>query len=297
MRRLDTILLLVSVAVLGLGCPVIIYRPPDGGTIDDVPPEEVLISVSGTARVHPLGAAYLADAGFPEPDLTGVTLRVEEPFRVALNDPLGVFGSVTLGDAGAFSVANVRTVLVNLGVGAGIRDETDAGCGADGGAACGPRVIRSATTLFDVALEGKKPDQDIVGAKAWAIPAELHARLTAAITPAVILQISSNQFSTLVNTGFIFGQVVDTAGAPVAGVTIEPSPSSLSPQFFYPTADLGSTQASTSANGSFIFVHDGSDVKPFKFKVAGRSEYLTRNGGAARDACLVITVFPGRVAP
>ncbi|MHB8873994.1 MAG: hypothetical protein ACYC8T_09945 [Myxococcaceae bacterium] len=296
MKRLLSISFAALAAVFTLGCPTG-GGGNDGGSPDgDVDPEEIEITVSGTARVHPVAAAYLADAGLPAMTVEGLTLRVEEPLKVALSDPTGVFGSMTLTSAGTFSVAAVPVTGVVLGVAAGIRDDTDGGTPCGDGGVC-PRLVRSATTLYDVALQGAKPSTDIVGGKAWAIPAAFHDKLTAAVTVASVKLITSDLQTTLIGAGFILGQVVTADGTPLAGATIEPTPSTLAPRFFYPTADLSSTGPSTSANGLFVFVHDGGDVNTFKFKVAGKTEYLTRNGGSARDACLVITVYPGKVAP
>ena len=51
-------------------------------------------------------------------------------------------------------------------------------------------------------------------------------------------------------------------------------------------------------HGVFIYVHDGTEsVRQFRFGVAGKTEYLKRNAGAKNNACLVVTVFPGKVAP
>jgi hypothetical protein len=69
-------------------------------------------------------------------------------------------------------------------------------------------------------------------------------------------------------------------------------------RFFYPTADISSvTQTGTSANGLFVFVHDGGPTSPFTFSVEGQPDYRKRNAGAAAGTALIMTVYPGTVAP
>ena len=290
-NRLFVVAPFLALACGTLGCPGSGKPTEDAGTDSGTPIEDLVIQVSGTAAIHPDAVRYLQGLSLPVPKVEGLTLRVEEPLKVALNDPLGVFGSLTLPASGAFSVTPVQVDRVNLGIAAGIRDD----CAADGGS-CTPKVVRSATVLWDVAIENKKPDLDIVGGKAFALPVAFHDQLTQAVGPAQIHALTGNQ-STLVTAGCIVGKIVDAAGAPVVGAKITPGETGLSSAFFYPTADLTSTGPSTSANGLFLFVHNGGDVRPFRFTVENHPEYLTRNAGAAKDACLVMTVYPGTVAP
>ncbi len=245
---------------------------------------EVIFKAQGKASIHPVAAQVLADAG----TIDGLYLRVEEPLKVALNDPLGYFGTVTLDNTGAFEVKDISSELVNLGVAAGVVETLD------GGAVT--RVVRTATVIFDVALEQAKPSKDILNAKSYAVPVAFHDKLTAAVTPAKIGMIASGK-STLISSGFILGQVVDSAGKPVAGAKISTTPAALADNVFYPTADVSSTGPSTSSNGLFVYVHTGADVATFRFNVEGKPEYKQRNAGAAKDACLVVTVYPGTTAP
>jgi hypothetical protein len=84
----------------------------------------------------------------------------------------------------------------------------------------------------------------------------------------------------------------------VSGVTIISTTASLNPKFVYPNAALTGTGSMTSSNGLFIFVHDGSEsVAQFSFDVMGAQNYRRRSAGAARNACLVMTVYPGTTAP
>jgi hypothetical protein len=241
----------------------------------------ITFNVSGTAKMFPEGAALLADAGLST-SIAGLRLRVEEPFKIAVNenDPLGIFSTAILDAGGEFSATNVDDDLVTLGVAAGIRDETDAG-----------RVIRAATTLYDVALEGMKPDHDLTGQTAWAIPSAYHDALTAAVGPTQIQAVTNGAKTTLFAAGFILGRIVDAQGTPVAGATLTPT-GTVAGKFFYPLANLTGYSATTQSNGLFVYVHNGGPVETFRFNVTGRSEYKTRQGGATANACLVITVAP-----
>jgi hypothetical protein len=253
---------------------------PDSGTEDAGSDVTTPFNVSGTAKMFPEGAALLADAG-QSTSIAGLRLRVEEPFRIAINenDPLGIFSTALLDAGGEFSASNVDPDLVTLGVAAGIRDESDAG-----------RVIRGATTLWDLTLQGK-PDHDITGAKAWAVPTMFHDALTAAIGPTQIQAVTNGAKTTLFAAGFILGRIVDANGTPLAGATLTPT-GTIVGKFFYPTSDFTSTGPSTASNGLFVYVHNGGSVQTFRFNVTGHSEYQTRTGGATGNACLVITVAP-----
>lgn len=284
MKRLVPFLSALALAACGGSTPT-----TDGGTdAGQPPPTEV--AVSGTVTMHPDSLAMLADAG-ASTSVAGLTLRVEEPFKVALNNPDGIFHTQTLDAGGEFYAPTVPTDLVTLGIAAGVRDDTGAN-----------RVVRSATTLYDVALmDGAKPAADITGGKGYAVPVLLHDALNGAVGEATIRSLTGmTDAGTLIAAGFILGKVVDASGQPVSGVTVEPlgsSASSKAARLFYPAADFASTGAATSSTGLFVYVHTGGDVDTFQFRIAGRSEYKQRNAGAAKDACLVLTVFPGTTPP
>lgn len=284
----------------------------DGGSPDgDVDLEDIEITVSGTAYIHPEAAKWFQSQGLPQPPVEGLTLRVEEPLKVVLGQTdLGIFGEVTLGADGKFSVSHVRTELVNLGIAAGILDTSDAGAPDGGvysdGGCCIPakRVVRAGTAVYDVQLaDGVKPRADISGAKAYAIPTLFHDQLTQAVGEAQIRAITANQQKTLIGAGYILGQVVDAQGAPVAGVKVNPEAMpQLKSQFFYPNADFTQCTTSggpgTSANGLFIFVFDAkNEPLTFTFGIENRPEYKKRNAGAAKDTSLVLMVYPGDKAP
>lgn len=238
--------------------------------------------VSGHAVVYPAAQRFTQDGGFT---LVGLTARVEEPFKVATNSG-GIFSVTTLDSTASFGAMGLSPDDIVLGVGAGIFD--------DGGT----RVIRSATTIYDVALnDGNKPSANITGAKGYAIPTAFHDALVAAITPAKIQMLTSTNgsVSTLVEAGCMIGRVIDAQGNPLSGVTV--SPSSYSSSFFYPTSDLTSTGTTTGADGLFVYVHNGGAVAQFTLEVAGHTEYKKRNAGATAGACLILDVFPGITPP
>jgi len=279
-----TSLLRALTACLLVGCSAA-PTGKDAGT-DAGGSDEVIFNVSGTARVHPTAEGFLADAGL-DAGLLGLTVRVEEPLKVALSNPDGVFSTQTLDATGRFEAKNLSSLDIQLGVAAGIFDPTDAGT----------RVVRSATILFDVALQNDKPTKDVTGT-AYAVPVAFHDKLTAAVTEAKIRMITgANNKPNLFEAGFILGRVVDAQGKPMAGAKISPTPAALVSGFFYPTADLSGVGPSTSSNGLFIYVHTGDAVNTFRFTVDQQPSYNQRNAGARKDACVVIDVYPGLVAP
>ncbi len=298
-RSWKTKAVVVTLLVLA-GCSSSSTAVPDAGPVDGGD-EPLKITVSGRAQVHPAAVAWLTSRSQPVPDLAGVTLTVEEPLKLALGDPLGLFGKVELTDAGTFSVSDVDVSRVLIGVSAGMDDRPDGGSPAlaDGGYELGwKRAIRSTTVLWDVALEQGKPTANISGGKVYAVPGTFHDQLTEAVTPARISAITGGKQVSLFGAGFILGRVVDAAGAPVAGVKVVPDDTRLAPQFFYPTADLTSVDPQgTSSNGLFLYVHNAGEVATLKIKIEGHSEYKQRTAGAAKEAAVVMTVYPGLTQP
>lgn len=269
----------------------------DGGAdANDISPIDPVIKVSGTAEIHPQAKAWLTANGRTVPSIEGLTHRVEEPLKVGLGEELGVFGTTVLDSSGAYSVAEVDTANVNIGIGGGIIDERDAGLSP---------VVRSATSIFDVTKMASKPEVDINGARTFILPAEFEAQLTLAVTPEKIRALNRQadagmELLTLIGAGFMFGQVVDASGAPVAGVKLSSTISDFDKRFFYPSADYTTaTQSGTSANGTFVFVGKDDDTvpDPFVFRVEGRDEFQRYNGGAKPGAVVLVRVYPGAVAP
>jgi hypothetical protein len=74
------------------------------------------------ASIHPQAQSWMMANGKTVPSIVGLTHRVEEPLKAGLDDPSGIFGTTTLDATGAYSVADIDTGTVNLGIGGGIRD-------------------------------------------------------------------------------------------------------------------------------------------------------------------------------
>ena len=79
---------LVFAVLCGCSSPM---SPQDSGVPDAGLSQ---FNVSGTALMYPEGAAMLLDAG-QSTSVAGLYVRVEEPFKIALNDqdPLGIFST------------------------------------------------------------------------------------------------------------------------------------------------------------------------------------------------------------
>ncbi|HYX90476.1 MAG TPA: hypothetical protein VE782_02855, partial [Myxococcaceae bacterium] len=250
---------------------------PDAGldASDTIPPP-LKVDVSGTAAIHPAAEAWMTDAGIPLPSLAGLTARAEEPFRLALQDSQAILGETAVAPNGGFAIPDVNTGLVTRGIAVGLADARDSGAAP---------FIPAATVVFDVKLHESLPQADITGARVWAIPFAYEEQLTAAVSPTRICELTTADggcsAASLVEAGFMFGQIVDENGNPVTGAQIETDPPSWADRFFYPSDDLREvTQTSTHANGLFIFVHTGGVIEPFAFRVKDPlGGYRWWNGG------------------
>ena len=266
---------------------------PDGGT--DAGPDPLdppVVSFSGTARVLPEAAAWLQDAGQPVPSLVGVTLRVEEPLLMGMNDkdPRALFGEQALDASGTFTVSTVDTADVIAGVAAGFRDQVDAG------------IARGASTLWDKIREGAIPLKDVTGTEAWAFPSAFVAHLDAVVGASTILDASDNLGDTLQQAGFALIRVVDAAGAPVAGARLGFSCGIgcvrvTEEQFLYPSADFSAVTGhaaggKTAAHGLVLYIHNNNQAHQVAVTVEGNSAYKTHAAGGATNAGLFVTVSP-----
>jgi|GEM_PF-1002850 len=265
----------------------------DGGTDAGLDPfEPPVVAFSGTARVLPEAAAWLQDAGRPVPSLAGVTLRVEEPLLMGLNDkdPRALFGEVPLDASGAFSVSTVDTADVIAGVAAGFRDDADAG------------IARGASTLWDKIREGSIPLNDVSGTQAWAFPTAFVEHLTSVVGAQAILVASDNLGDTLQQSGFALIRVVDAAGAPVSGARLGFSCGigcvrTTEKQFLYPSADFSAAAAhgaggKTAAHGLVLYIHNNNQAHQVAVTVEGNAAYKAHAAGGATNAGLFVTVSP-----
>jgi hypothetical protein len=295
MDRWDGALAWIAAALVAGGCG------PAGGTgagggsqagsdASDRVVTGLMIDVSGTAAIHPAAAAWMSDRMLPLPALEGFTVRLEEPFRSALQDPNPLLGQAAIAAAGAFTVRGVDTHLLSFG---GI-----AAALAGGDASAQPILVPSRTVVFDVRLHDSLPEADLTGVRVWAVPRAYEEQLTAAVSPARIQDLTARQAASLVQAGFVLGRVVDSQGNAVAGASIETDPPALGDRVFYPSADLaGVTQGATASNGLFVYVHTAGAFEPFAFRVKDRPEYGWRNGGVALGTGLVVSVYPGMTPP
>jgi len=258
--------------------------PRDAGT--DV--EGPKIVVSGVAAMHPDAVAWLTGAGQPVPSVEGLNARAEEPLAAALGDTAGEFGSQTLPADGTFSIADVPTTPVTLGLAVRIRDE----------AVGARRVISAATLVYDVGIEQRKPDDALADRRAFAVPTAFHQQLSSAVGAAAIRAVTQNAESTLEDAGFVLGKVVDAQGLGVAGVKMVPNRQALAAQLFYPNAALTSTQVATSETGLFVFVNaGGTETTLAGLTVEGRPEYREQALATTSGSGLVLFVAPPPQAP
>lgn len=258
---------------------------PDANDMVEPPP---VITVSGTAEVHPTAVAYMTGAGLTVPQVTGLTLQVEEPLLALNMDPDAGFGAVVLDQSGAFSVSTVDTALVSLGIAAAIDVAQDAGT---------PAAVPSSTLLFDTQVAQALPKTDLNDQRAYVLPVAFHDQLTMLVTPGTIAGITNPSQTTLLGAGFVLGRVVDGQGMPVSGKAVEvtSSGSDVSNRVFYVADDFASVnQTGTSANGLFLFVGNGAQSEPLLIdvEVAQDGMYATHRAGTISGEPMIITVAP-----
>jgi hypothetical protein len=251
----------------------------------ELPPEEVRISVWGTAEVFPPARAWLEAAGQRVPSLEGLRLRLEEPLLGLLVDGQATYGEVPLAATGTFRVDQVPTARLTLGMAAAVEDP------AVGAPA---RVVRSTTLLFDTTREGRLPVLDLREARAFALPVPYVDALQRAVGLGRVQAVAPGAQS-LTDAGFVLGRVVDASGSPVAGARLTVAPAELQGRLFYPSEDLASAgQEGTSPSGLFVLVHDGGDVRTWGLTVDGRTDYPPHGAASGRGTALVLTVAPDR---
>ncbi|RYZ38560.1 MAG: carboxypeptidase regulatory-like domain-containing protein [Myxococcaceae bacterium] len=270
-------------AVLGLvalACGDGGFTPDPGVRTEDaeaVDLENLRILVSGQAAVFPEAAR--ADA----PSLAGMTLTLEEPLRVAVNDAAATFATGEVSEDGAFRVTDVPVRDIHQGLGVGLAH--------DG-------LVRSTTLVYDTAFTGTRPRTDIIDAHAWALPIAFVDQLGAAVGAPRLVGHTGDPAATLATAGFVLGRVVDLNGQPVSGVRVALDRADLADRLYYPSEDLTSvSQAATASHGLFLYVHSAAGVESFKVSVEGQDAYVARNVDAGPGLGVVLTVYPGRYAP
>jgi hypothetical protein len=247
--------------------------------------EDLRITVSGKAEAFPEAAQYLSARGLQVPTLVALPFRIEEPLRVAVNDPDAPLATGRVEDAGNYRLSDIPVRQVLLSLAAGMGD----GSGSDG-------LMRSSTILYDTALTQTRPRFDLVDTRAFALPMRYVEALSFVLGAPRILALTEGRTEDLRDAGFILGRVVDAAGQPVAGarVSAQDRPE-LAERFFYPSGDAGALDTQvTGPSGLFLYVHSGAQMETFKLTVEGAAgTYVPRNAGAARALGVVMTVSPG----
>ncbi|WP_224240139.1 carboxypeptidase regulatory-like domain-containing protein [Hyalangium gracile] len=280
--------LLACCALLGLN--VVACGPgsmPDPGTRTEnaqiVDLDNLLITVNGRAELLPEAARWLAEQGQPPASLAGLPLVIEEPLRVGVNDASATFGAGTLGEDDGFSISDVQVKDIHLSLSAGVLHES---------------LARSSTIIFDTAFTGARPRTDVIDARVWALPVAFHDALTRAVGEEAVLAHTEGRARTLQEAGFVLGRVVDARGQPVSGARVRLERGDLADRLYYPSEDLSRAgQEGTSANGLFLYVHSGAEVETFRLSIHGSEDYVWRNAGAMPGHGLVLSLFPGTIAP
>jgi hypothetical protein len=257
---------------------------PEEAAPEEVSPEDLLISVSGQVELLPEAAQYLAARNEPLPALEGLAVRIEEPLRVALNDPDAPLATGSLAPSGTFRLSDVPVRDILLSLSAGVGDVS----GSSG-------LMRTSTVLFDTALTQTRPRRDLVDTRAYALPLSYVEALTRAVGEERVLALSGGTLSRLGETGFTLGRIVDAAGQPVAGARLVLDRPELAPRLFYPRTDAaGVMTEATGPSGLFLYVHSGGDAETFRVRVEGAAgTYVMRNAGAAKGLGLLLTLSPG----
>lgn len=280
--------LLASLALLGLNLAACGSgsMPNPGANTEDaqiVDLDNLQITVRGRAELLPEAARLLADQGQPPPPLAGVPLVIEEPLRVGVNDASSTFGDGTVDEDNGFAIPDIAVKDIHLSLAAGVEQ--------DG-------FSRSSTIIFDTAFTGSRPRTDIINAQVWALPMAFHDALTRAVGDEALRALTNGEARTLQEAGFVLGRVVDAKGQPVAGARVRLDRDELANRLYYPSEDLSQvSQAGTSANGLFLYVHSGGDLETFQMSLHGSEAYVWRNAGAMAGHGLVLTLFPGTRAP
>jgi hypothetical protein len=214
-------------------------------------------SVRGSVALHPAALSWATATGqAAAPDFVGLTAQLEDPFELSRGAATASLAApAVVGADSAFAFDAVASAPVVYGVGALLSDpraSSDAG----------PSAARFATSL--TLLASGKPEGDLIGAVAFAVPAELAAALE---------QRAHLPAGSLESGGAILGSVVDSAGQPVGGAVVEAVVGE-AVDIRYPSADWTVFAADqTSAAGSFLAL---GLADPANLRLAGRPDSMAR---------------------
>jgi hypothetical protein len=278
MKRSNVLLCCALVGLLPTACSSG-GDPDPGNRSTQVDLDHLTITVSGRAELFPEAARLLDAQGQGLPALDGLTVTLEEPWGMGVNDEHAVLGEGLVGEDHGFSVSDVLVRGIHLSLAARLEH---------------PGLVRSATVIFDTSLTRTRPSTDISDARAWALPESFEQALTRSIGEAAIRGHSDQRAGTLRDAGFVLGRVVDASGAPLTGAVVVPEHEELASRIYYPSPDFqGATQEATSATGLFVYVHPGTAPESFLLSVKGSEDYRPRNVAVTPGSALVLTLSPG----
>ncbi|SEM75515.1 hypothetical protein SAMN05444354_122100 [Stigmatella aurantiaca] len=260
---------------------------PDPGLLtEDAQPvdlDHLRVTVRGQVDLFPEAAQRLALQGESPPSLAGLPVHIDEPLRVAVNDPSASFGTGLTTEGGAFDISGVPVKDIHTSLAASLAH---------------PGLVPTSTIVFDTAFTGSRPRTDIANARAWAVPVSFQDALTQAVGEGAIGTHTQGLARTLWEAGFILGRVVDAQGQPVAGARVQAEPGELAGRLYYPSEDFTQAgQEGTSRHGLFVYVHSGLGAEAFRLTVHGTEAYPWRTAGAMPGRALVLTLHPGGRAP
>ncbi|ATB35216.1 hypothetical protein CYFUS_000628 [Cystobacter fuscus] len=282
MKRSNVLLFCALVGLLPTACSSGGAPDPNGNRSTQVDLDHLTITVSGRAELLP-EAAHLLDAqGQRLPALDGLTVTLEEPWGMGVNDENAVLGEGLLGEDHAFSVSDVLVRGIHLSLAARLEH---------------PGLVRSSTVIFDTALARTRPSTDISDTRAWALPEAFEQTLTRSIGEAAIRGHSDQRAGTLRDAGFVLGRIVDASGEPLAGAVVVPDREELASRIYYPSPDFqGAPQDGTSTTGLFVYVHSATAPESFLLSVKGSEDHGHRNVAVTPGTALVLTLSPGNDA-
>lgn len=268
MRQLS-VLSLLSLALACAGEPT--EETPDAGSRF----EKVIIRTAGTVRLHPLEAKWRADNTLPTPTFEGLKIAVEDALKATSGGPPLATG--TVGANGVWEVADVDVTNVSLAVVATVSEP-------DGHESDAQKQL--APTGYG--LVRGRPDGDLLDKPVFVM------------TRAFIDRIATGTGLTgedLLAEGFMFAQVTDADGAPLADAELakmSPSPRAIEssedhPIWYLDAALTGlATGAKTSASGTAIYL-PGIGAKEYSAVLSGH-EFEVKLSGARPNVALSVFV-------
>lgn len=274
------------VQVLWLGSALALTACGDARLVQIEPPgEEVLyddgpqtVSVSGRVRIFPPAHAWLQARDGAAPVLEAERVWLEEPLQQALGEEAALHAEAPLEPTGAFTVDDIGVEDLVLGLG-GTPGESE--------------TLAPVTSLiYDAALAGTRPREDVEGVWVEAVPREWLWSLEAGVG-AARLSAWAPEAVAMIDAGFLLGRVVGPDGEPVAGARLRVHPAELQERLVYPHADLLDVGVhATDGSGLFLLVHDGGDVRTLTLTLEDAPGALPHHGVLAPGRALLLQLPP-----